>query len=141
MELNIENFTTGGNNLLWRNKWNELQRRNCRSKSSVILQNKNHYDRILYSLTDSKSINVLNNKSISSLTKMTEDEFITKYVQEFSGLKDPNEMASAIHLSYPDSESEDSSSYTTDDVYDSDLQSALSGYDTEYDTDNNLVIY
>ena len=110
MQLNIENFTSDGNQLLYRDGWNKFQKEKCMSKSRITKQNKLHYDRILYSLTDTKSINVLNKESTKALTKMTENEYIAMYVREWSGKKSPDEMASAIHLSYPESEYEESES-------------------------------
>ena len=42
MELAIENFTAGGNNLMYRKAWEKFQHENCQSKTMVKMENKVH---------------------------------------------------------------------------------------------------
>jgi hypothetical protein len=82
MELDIQNFTEAGNNLMWRKPWEMFQREHCKSKTRVKMENKVHYERILNSLTDNRSIDILVDKSLEAVKKMPEKEFIIKYVHE-----------------------------------------------------------
>ena len=76
MQLGIQNFTEAGNDLMWRKGWESFQREHCKSKTKARMENKLHYDRILNSLTDNRSIDVLVPKSLENVKKMTEKEMI-----------------------------------------------------------------
>ena len=82
MELRIENFTDAGNHLKWRSGWKDYQHKHCETKTHARLANKMHYDRILDSLTDNRSIDVLVDKSLKNVKKMDDREYIAKFVEE-----------------------------------------------------------
>lgn len=96
MELDIRNFTEAGNNLMWRKSWETFQREHCKSKSYVRRENKVHYDRILNSLTDNRSIDIRVDSSLDSVRKMPEREFLIKYIQENKDRMTPVQIAIAI---------------------------------------------
>jgi len=98
MELGIRNFTEAGNNLMWRKGWETYQREQCKSKTRVKMENKVHYDRILNSLTDNRSIDVMVDESLEAVKKMPEREFIIKYVQENKYKMSPKDIADAIAI-------------------------------------------
>jgi len=74
MELLINNFTEKGNGLKWRSSWESYQRKNCKSKTMVKMENGIHYNRIINALTDNRSIDVLNEASLKNVKKMTESK-------------------------------------------------------------------
>lgn len=98
MEVGIRNFTEAGNNLMWRKGWRDYQHEKCLSKGRVKMENKVHYDRILNSLTDNRSIDVLVEPSMENVKKMPEREFIIKYVNESKGKMTPQNIAVAIAI-------------------------------------------
>jgi hypothetical protein len=99
MELGIQNFTPAGNNLVWRKGWRKYQENICKeSKGAIRNVNKTHYDRILYSLTDNRSIDVLNEPSIKDVKKMDPREYIIKYIHEYKDKKSIREMTEGLMI-------------------------------------------
>jgi hypothetical protein len=98
MELRIENFTENGNHLKWRSAWRDYQQKRCRTKSHARIANKMHYGRILDSLTDNRSIDVLVDKSLKSVKKMDMDEVIFNFIEESKGKFPPDQLAEKIAI-------------------------------------------
>jgi hypothetical protein len=98
MELLINNFTEAGNHLKYRKGWEDYQKEKCNMKTYRHLENKIHYNRIFETLTDNRSIDVLNEKSLKNVKKLSEKEYIIKYINENKDKKTPQELAEAIAL-------------------------------------------
>jgi hypothetical protein len=98
MELCIENFRPGGNNLMYRNQWNDFQHKRCQSKTKVKMENKLHYDRIIDALTDNRSIDILNDDSLKNVKKMDTREYIIQYIKDSNGKKNIKQMTDGIAI-------------------------------------------
>jgi hypothetical protein len=96
MELGIQNFTQAGNNLSWRGDWENYQAKECKSKTSKRIANKVHYQRILNTLTDTRSIDVLNEPSLKNVKKIGGDAFLIKYIQENSNSKNIQDLVTGL---------------------------------------------
>lgn len=98
MQLGIQNFTSAGNELMYRKDWERFQRERCESKTMVKMENKLHYDRILNGLTDNRSIDILNDDSLKNVKKMDTREYIIRYIEACNGKKSIKEMAEGIAI-------------------------------------------
>jgi hypothetical protein len=98
MQLDIQNFTSAGNNLMYRKDWEDFQHKRCKSKTKVKMENKLHYDRILNALTDNRSIDILNDASLKNVKKMDTREYIIQYIEACNGKKNIKQMTDGIAI-------------------------------------------
>ena len=66
MELGIQNFTSTGNHLKWMPKWDKYQLDECKSKSMEQNSKKVYYQRMVGSLSDTRSVDPLVPESLES---------------------------------------------------------------------------
>jgi len=111
MELRIENFTPDGNNLKWRQPFQNFQKEKCISRSKYITRNREYYNRMLYTLTDNRSIDVLNKMSMSGTSKISTKEFVPLYINSVKGKLSVAEMVQALMVVYPEQESPDGAKF------------------------------
>jgi hypothetical protein len=107
MEIRIENFTPTGNNLKWRQPFQNFEKEKCMSRSKYITRNREYYNRMLYTLTDNRSIDVLNKMSMSGTSKISQKEFVSLYINSVKGKLSVPEMVQALMVVYPEQESPD----------------------------------
>lgn len=111
MELRIENFTPDGNNLKWRQPFQNFQKEKCMSRSKYITRNREYYNRMLYTLTDNRSIDVLNKMSMSGTSKISTKEFVALYINSVKGKLSVPEMVQALMVVYPERETPDGAKF------------------------------
>lgn len=112
---------------MWRKGWENYQAKQCKSASFSKSLNRTHYNRILDSLTDNRSIDILNQASLRNIKKIDPREYIIKYVQENNGTKSIQKMVAdlAVALDIPPN---DSGAYRA--VYDAVVQQMQDIFDT-----------
>jgi len=96
MELNIANFTEKGNRLKWKTAFDNFQKEDCFSKSKYVAANKNYYSRMLHSLTNNRSVDVLVPESIANLRKSSPDDIVKSVIK--IGVYEPQKVAQNVSV-------------------------------------------
>lgn len=84
METQIESFAVSGNKLLWVPKWNHKQEEECHKKTKPLTSKKNYYSRVIGSLSDTRSVDVLVPESIRFLKKKNSKRNINDLLNDLS---------------------------------------------------------